>query len=267
MLFLTFAHPPPPLMYYAQRYHSHPFDLEDYSHCFLSQTDLSTQLQWQRAEDPHGNPFVAIVIDPLRSVHTGFPEIKAFRAYPPEYNSPVSNQCPDGSVVYSEQKRLQRWGSCWNRYYELGIEYYMSSSARVVMEQLTQDYLWMRTLGSSGRGSSSSSSNDADYNKNMAEHLNKAANQFKGLDTGSSRITQISSGSTAASTASVGRSFGMSVGTLGTSSIATSASNKDDAETMKNAVQEIVQLANQELHAKSLQKTKQKVFSKTPSES
>lgn len=35
-------------------YHSHPFDLSDNSHCFLSQTDLSTQLQWQRAEDPHG---------------------------------------------------------------------------------------------------------------------------------------------------------------------------------------------------------------------
>ena len=27
-------------------YHSHPFDLADHSHCFLSQTDLSTELQW-----------------------------------------------------------------------------------------------------------------------------------------------------------------------------------------------------------------------------
>ena len=101
------------------RYHSHPFDLGDHSHCFLSQTDLSTQLQWQRAEDPHGNPFVAIVLDPLRSIHRSAPELKAFRAYPPEYNSPTPNECPDGSVEASEQTRLEHWGSCWNRYYEL----------------------------------------------------------------------------------------------------------------------------------------------------
>jgi len=100
-------------------YHSHPFDLGDNSHCFLSQTDLSTQLQWQRAEDPHGNPFAAIVVDPLRSTHLGIPEMKAFRAYPPEFNSPVANECPDGSVEVSEQQRLELWGSCWNRYYEL----------------------------------------------------------------------------------------------------------------------------------------------------
>jgi COP9 signalosome complex subunit 5 len=100
-------------------YHSHPFDLGHHSHCFLSQTDLSTQLQWQRAEDPHGNPFVAIVVDPLRSTHVGVPELKAFRAYPPEYNAPTDSECPDGSIEVIEQQRLELWGSCWNRYYEL----------------------------------------------------------------------------------------------------------------------------------------------------
>lgn len=127
-------------------YHSHPFDLGDHSHCFLSQTDLSTQLQWQRAEDPHGNPFVAIVLDPLRSTHMGIPELKAFRAFPPEFTSPVTNQCPDGTIEHSEQVRLEHWGSCWNRYYELGIEYYMSTASRHVLEQLTQNYLWTTTL-------------------------------------------------------------------------------------------------------------------------
>jgi COP9 signalosome complex subunit 5 len=127
-------------------YHSHPFDLGELSHCFLSQTDLSTQLQWQRAEDPHGNPFVAIVLDPLRSVHIGTPELKAFRAYPPEYQSSIANECPDGSVEHSEQARLQRWGSCWNRYYELGVEYYMSSTSRKILGDLTQNYLWMAGL-------------------------------------------------------------------------------------------------------------------------
>lgn len=128
-------------------YHSHPFDLSEHSHCFLSQTDLTTQLQWQRAEDPHGNPFVALVVDPLRSMHTEYPEIKAFRAYPPEYNSPVLNECPNGSIETSDQLRLEKWGSCWNRYYELKVEYYMSSVTRkVIVDGLTQDSLWMRSL-------------------------------------------------------------------------------------------------------------------------
>ncbi|KAL3903084.1 MAG: hypothetical protein SGILL_010581 [Bacillariaceae sp.] len=127
-------------------YHSHPFDLGDLSHCFLSQTDLSTQLQWQRAEDPHGNPFVAIVLDPLRSAHLGTPELKAFRAYPPEYQSSIANECPDGSIETSEQARLEKWGSCWNRYYELGVEYYMSSTSRKILGDLTQNYLWMTSF-------------------------------------------------------------------------------------------------------------------------
>lgn len=106
-------------------YHSHPFDLGTHSHCFLSQTDLSTQLQWQRAEDPHGNPFVAIVVDPIRSYHYSIPELKAFRAYPPEYNSPMENECPDGTIETTDQQRLELWGSCWNRYYELVRFQYM----------------------------------------------------------------------------------------------------------------------------------------------
>lgn len=43
-------------------YHSHPFDVGVHSHCFFSSTDVSTQLAWQRSEDPHGNPWVGIVV-------------------------------------------------------------------------------------------------------------------------------------------------------------------------------------------------------------
>jgi hypothetical protein len=46
----------------------------------------------------------------------------------------------------SQTQRLERWGSCWNRYYELQTEYFMSSTSRAILERLTQDYLWMRTL-------------------------------------------------------------------------------------------------------------------------
>jgi hypothetical protein len=87
-----------------------------------------------------------MVLDPLRSTHQGIPEIKAFRAFPPEYQSPVSFECPDGSTEPSEKLRLEHWGSCWNRYYELGVEYYMSSTSRTVLEALTSNYLWISNL-------------------------------------------------------------------------------------------------------------------------
>lgn len=71
-------------------YHTHPFEFSTHSHCFLSGTDVSTQLQWQRAEDPHGNPWVSVVIDPVRSAIMAKPEIMAFRVYPPEFSSELN---------------------------------------------------------------------------------------------------------------------------------------------------------------------------------
>ena len=49
-------------------YHSHPFDVNVHTHCFLSGTDVSTQLAWQRAEDGHGNPWLAIVVRHVTSL-------------------------------------------------------------------------------------------------------------------------------------------------------------------------------------------------------
>mmetsp|Transcript_16214 Transcript_16214/g.21013 ORF Transcript_16214/g.21013 Transcript_16214/m.21013 type:complete len:119 (+) Transcript_16214:217-573(+) len=40
------------------------------------------------------------------------------------------------------------WGACWNRYYKLEIEYFMSAQAKAVIGILSNNYLWMRTLGS-----------------------------------------------------------------------------------------------------------------------
>lgn len=71
-------------------YHTHPFDVDVNSHCYLSGTDVSTQLQWQRSEDPHGNPWLAIVIDPLRSLAKNRPELEAFRVYPPDFSAPAN---------------------------------------------------------------------------------------------------------------------------------------------------------------------------------
>ena len=59
--------------------------------------------------------------------------MEAFRAYPPEYNSPIPNECPDGTIVLDESARLERWGSCWQRYYTLSVEYFMSQQSRRIM--------------------------------------------------------------------------------------------------------------------------------------
>eukprot|EP00588_Corethron_pennatum_P020137 CAMPEP_0194322186 /NCGR_PEP_ID=MMETSP0171-20130528/18340_1 /TAXON_ID=218684 /ORGANISM="Corethron pennatum, Strain L29A3" /LENGTH=372 /DNA_ID=CAMNT_0039080369 /DNA_START=77 /DNA_END=1195 /DNA_ORIENTATION=- len=155
-------------------YHSHPFDVGPQSHCYLSSTDVTTQLHWQRGGDPHGDPFLAIVVDPLRSLARNAPELKAFRVYPPEYAAPPG-ECPDGTAPSDTSQRLERWGSCWNRYYTLEIEYFMSPSAAAVLGTLTQNHRWMGTLGRTP-------GLEEDYRKRWPERVRGAAHAFGGLD-------------------------------------------------------------------------------------
>lgn len=239
-------------------YHSHPFDLGDHSHCFLSQTDLSTELQWQRAEDPHGNPFVAMVVDPLRSFHQQKPEIKAFRAYPPEYNSPVANECPDGSIQPVEQLRLEQWGSCWNRYYELEVEYFMSATSRAILEQLTQDYLWMRTLCSQKPQGEAA-------DKQATQRLNSIQ---KGLQNAAASAANSSGGMGAGGAAArafgrVGAGGAAGAGKSGTGSTGGGSSGGGGSgkkSELSKAVQQLVDLASEELREAALQETKEQVF-------
>jgi COP9 signalosome complex subunit 5 len=65
---------------------SHPFDLESYSHCHLSNTDVLTQQNWQMTAPM----WTAVVIDPLRSIALQQPELGAYRVYPQRYTPPAS---------------------------------------------------------------------------------------------------------------------------------------------------------------------------------
>merc|ERR1719223_2604175 len=60
-------------------YHSHP----GYG-CWLSGIDVSTQMLNQSYQDP----FVAIVIDPIRTISAGKVNIGAFRTFPKGYKPP-----------------------------------------------------------------------------------------------------------------------------------------------------------------------------------
>ncbi|DBA02884.1 TPA: hypothetical protein N0F65_005911 [Lagenidium giganteum] len=155
-------------------YHSHPFDVEVHSHCFLSSTDVSTQLQWQRSEDPHGNPWLAIVLDPLRTIAKKRPEMGAFRVYPPDFAAPV-NETPDGTIVTDDPTRIERWGSCWNRYYTLDVDYFTSTLGSQVVSVLSEEFLWMRTL-------SSNAMQERENRDRFSERIQSLANKLSGCE-------------------------------------------------------------------------------------
>uniref|UniRef100_A0A7S1XT06 COP9 signalosome complex subunit 5 n=1 Tax=Phaeomonas parva TaxID=124430 RepID=A0A7S1XT06_9STRA len=154
-------------------YHSHPFEVDIHSHCFMSAMDVSTQLGWQRLEDRNGNPWLAVVVDPLRSIAKGRPEFGAFRVYPPEYNAPA-DETPDFKIVTNDSARVERWGSCWNRYYILEMEYYMSSTAAAVLGTLSRSFLWMSNLTHAPGG-------EQEAREKAREQIGKMREKIKGM--------------------------------------------------------------------------------------
>ena len=120
-------------------YHSHPFDVGPTPNWFFSATDCQNQLSWQRNEDMQGNPWLGLVVDPLRSIAKGKPEIGAFRCFMPTYTQ-EPEMTPDGLPVKDKSSVTERWGNCSNRYYCLDIEYYMSGLTRRVVGILAKNF-------------------------------------------------------------------------------------------------------------------------------
>ena len=94
---------------------------EDWGNCFFSNTDLSTQLLWQMQSDKYGRPWLGIVIDPLRALHKEKPEIKAFRAFPPEYIPPTEFWTPDGTTEKTKSACEKKW--CVSLLYNAIVSY------------------------------------------------------------------------------------------------------------------------------------------------
>merc|ERR1712130_570916 len=78
-------------------YHSHP----GYG-CWLSGIDVSTQKLHQQYEEP----FVAIVVDPVRTMSSGKINIGAFRAYPNGYKPPDDQPNEYQSIPLAKIKDL-----------------------------------------------------------------------------------------------------------------------------------------------------------------
>ncbi|KAF8735588.1 hypothetical protein AX14_001838 [Amanita brunnescens Koide BX004] len=117
-------------------YHSHP----GYG-CWLSGIDVNTQMNNQSYQDP----FVAVVIDPNRTISAGKVDIGAFRTYPENYTPANASSSEYQSIPLS---KIEDFGVHANQYYQLNIEIFKSSLDNDILAMLWNKY-WANTLSQS----------------------------------------------------------------------------------------------------------------------
>ncbi|KAH6804504.1 COP9 signalosome 5A [Perilla frutescens var. frutescens] len=117
-------------------YHSHP----GYG-CWLSGIDVSTQMLNQQYQEP----FLAVVIDPTRTVSAGKVEIGAFRTFPEGYKPPDE---PVSEYQTIPLNKIEDFGVHCKQYYSLDITYFKSSLDSHLLDLLWNKY-WVNTLSSS----------------------------------------------------------------------------------------------------------------------
>ncbi|KAF8755625.1 Mov34 protein [Rhizoctonia solani] len=117
-------------------YHSHP----GYG-CWLSGIDVDTQSTNQKFQDP----FVAVVIDPNRTISAGKVDIGAFRTFPADYKPPASEVAEYQSIPLS---KIEDFGVHANSYYPLEVEVFKSKLDNELLGRLWNKY-WVNTLSQS----------------------------------------------------------------------------------------------------------------------
>ncbi|KAI9025592.1 JAB1/Mov34/MPN/PAD-1 ubiquitin protease-domain-containing protein [Hyaloraphidium curvatum] len=117
-------------------YHSHP----GYG-CWLSGIDVSTQMLNQQYQEP----WLAIVIDPNRTISAGKVEIGAFRTYPAGYKPPDEGPSEYQTIPLS---KIEDFGVHAKQYYQLEISTFKSGLDTGLLELLWNKY-WVNTLSQS----------------------------------------------------------------------------------------------------------------------
>lgn len=117
-------------------YHSHP----GYG-CWLSGIDVTTQTTQQAFLDP----FLAVVVDPNRTISAGKVDIGAFRTYPEGYKSKDSQDSEYQTIPLS---KIEDFGAHSSQYYPLVIEHFKSSLDEKLLGLLWNKY-WVSTLAQS----------------------------------------------------------------------------------------------------------------------
>ncbi|KJH52712.1 Mov34/MPN/PAD-1 family protein [Dictyocaulus viviparus] len=118
-------------------YHSHP----GYG-CWLSGIDVATQALNQQFQEP----WIAIVVDPLRTMSAGKVDIGAFRTYPQGYQPPVE----EGPSEYQSipLSKIEDFGVHCKQYYSLDVNFFKSELDSHILSALWNTY-WLNTLSSS----------------------------------------------------------------------------------------------------------------------
>lgn len=116
-------------------YHSHP----GYG-CWLSGIDVTTQMLNQQYQEP----FLAVVVDPTRTVSAGKVEIGAFRTYPQGYKPPDE---PPSDYQTIPLNKIEDFGVHCKQYYSLEVTYFKSALDAHLLDLLWNKY-WVNTLSS-----------------------------------------------------------------------------------------------------------------------
>ncbi|KAE8789290.1 COP9 signalosome complex subunit 5b [Hordeum vulgare] len=103
--------------------------------------DVSTQMLNQQFQEP----FLAIVIDPTRTVFAGKVDIGAFRTYPKDYKPPDE---PVSEYQTIPLNKIEDFGVHCKQYYSLDITYFKSSLDSHLLDLLWNKYS-VNTLSSS----------------------------------------------------------------------------------------------------------------------
>lgn len=120
-------------------YHSHP----GYG-CWLSGIDVATQSLYQS----HQDPFVALVIDPVKTSLTGKVELGAFRTLPE--NTPGGESYRVGHSRSLPREKVEDFGMHCDRYYNLEVEIYKSIGDEAVIRMLWKEH-WANLLANMTR--------------------------------------------------------------------------------------------------------------------
>ncbi|ODN79471.1 COP9 signalosome complex subunit 5 [Cryptococcus amylolentus CBS 6039] len=151
-------------------YHSHP----GYG-CWLSGIDVNTQMTNQTFNDP----YLAVVIDPNRTVSAGKVEIGAFRTYPENYSPPSAGKSQYQSIPMD---KIEDFGVHAASYYPLKVEIYKSRLDEKMLDLLWNKY-WVATL------SSNSLVSNLEYNTSQVKDLNaKLQDATSNLSTSSAKL-------------------------------------------------------------------------------
>ncbi|KAJ1970642.1 DEAH-box ATP-dependent RNA helicase prp43 [Dimargaris xerosporica] len=103
--------------------------------------DVNTQMINQQFQDP----WVAIVVDPKRTMAAGKVDLGAFRTYPKGYQPPG---VPASEYQHVPLHKIEDFGVHCNQYYPLDVTYFKSALDTVVLERLWTKY-WVNTLSQS----------------------------------------------------------------------------------------------------------------------